>query len=352
MAFFSIIIPVYNVEDWLPRCLESILKDSCKDMELILVNDGSTDHSPEICDQYAAMHTNIQVIHKENGGLSSARNAGLNVASGEWISFIDSDDWVEQDCFSKIQSLLMSQPDNVPDIVKFGYKKTGISEEQIMIPCIAEGKYKRDEIIRTLLPLAFGNRKISDSTIHTFILSACTHVYRHDFLRQEKVRFISERLVGSEDFLFIYSLYMRASSVLVSHLIWYNYDTREGSLTQTYKPDLYTRYRLLGKAIYNELKRNQLYSLLSADYKILYISLIYVCVMNEGASTEQRAVQVAHVKDLLKDNYLQKCLRNSRFPNTKSQMIAACMRFKASLPLCIIQWRKAKAGRRYEYISK
>ena len=80
MPFFSVIIPVYNVEPYLERCLDSILNDKCKDLELILVDDGSADGSGMICDRYAAAHTNIKVIHKPNGGLSSARNAGLEIA--------------------------------------------------------------------------------------------------------------------------------------------------------------------------------------------------------------------------------------------------------------------------------
>ena len=93
----SVIVPVYNVEQYLPRCVDSILSQTYKNLELILVDDGATDSSGTICDEYAAKDSRVRVIHKENGGLSSARNAGIDIASGEYLEFVDSDDWIEPD---------------------------------------------------------------------------------------------------------------------------------------------------------------------------------------------------------------------------------------------------------------
>ena len=92
MNLISVIVPVYKVEPYLRRCVDSILAQTYQDLEVILVDDGSPDNCPEICDEYAAQDERIKVIHKANGGLSSARNAGLDAASGDWVSFIDSDD--------------------------------------------------------------------------------------------------------------------------------------------------------------------------------------------------------------------------------------------------------------------
>ena len=90
----SIIVPVYNVEEYLPRCVESILTQTCKNLEIILVDDGSTDHCGSICDAYKEKDSRIKVIHKSNGGLSDARNAGLDQMTGEYVTCIDSDDFV------------------------------------------------------------------------------------------------------------------------------------------------------------------------------------------------------------------------------------------------------------------
>ena len=93
----SVIVPVYKAEKWLHRCVDSILAQTMEDFEVLLIDDGSPDRSGEICDEYAAKDSRVWVFHKENGGVSSARNLGLDNAQGEWISFIDSDDWVEVD---------------------------------------------------------------------------------------------------------------------------------------------------------------------------------------------------------------------------------------------------------------
>lgn len=95
----SVIIPVYNVEPYLRRCLESVVLQTYKNLEIILVDDGSTDKSGSICDEYALNDERINVIHKKNGGLSSACNVGLAAATGDWIGWVDSDDWAEQDMF-------------------------------------------------------------------------------------------------------------------------------------------------------------------------------------------------------------------------------------------------------------
>jgi len=102
----SVIVPVYNVEDYLPRCLDSILSQSYPNLEVILVDDGAQDASGRICDAYAARDRRVRVLHRENGGLSSARNAGLDAATGEYVTFVDSDDWIEPDSYGPMLALL------------------------------------------------------------------------------------------------------------------------------------------------------------------------------------------------------------------------------------------------------
>ncbi|MFB4168894.1 glycosyltransferase [Virgibacillus sp. JSM 102003] len=101
----SIIVPVYNSSQYISKCIDSILAQTFQNFELILVNDGSTDQSGQICDQYAEKDSRIVVIHKKNGGVSSARNAGINTAMGEYISFVDGDDWVYKDLYLKLYEL-------------------------------------------------------------------------------------------------------------------------------------------------------------------------------------------------------------------------------------------------------
>ena len=98
----SIIIPVYNVEAYLDRCIQSVIHQTYQNLEIILVDDGSTDHSPQMCDAYAQIDERIKVVHKSNGGLSDARNAGLMVATGTYIGYVDSDDWIELEMYERM----------------------------------------------------------------------------------------------------------------------------------------------------------------------------------------------------------------------------------------------------------
>ena len=102
--FLSLIVPVYNMEKYLDKCLDTLLLQTLKDYEIILVDDGSPDKCPQICDEWAQRDSRIRVIHKENGGLSDARNAGINVCTGEYISFVDSDDFIKPDMIEKLYS--------------------------------------------------------------------------------------------------------------------------------------------------------------------------------------------------------------------------------------------------------
>ena len=116
----SVIVPIYNVEKYLNKCIDSIINQKYKNLEIILVDDGSPDNSGKICDEYSKKDNRIKVIHKENGGVSSARNVGINNATGNWISFIDSDDWIEEDY---INNLLSNAKKNNAEISMCGYNR-------------------------------------------------------------------------------------------------------------------------------------------------------------------------------------------------------------------------------------
>lgn len=119
-ALLSVIVPVYNVEQYLEDCVNSLIKCSYKNLEIILVNDGSTDKSAKICNEFANIDPRIRVIHKENGGLSDARNAALDVFAGDYVTFLDSDDFVSENCYEQN----MQYFDNPEvDIVQFAYKR-------------------------------------------------------------------------------------------------------------------------------------------------------------------------------------------------------------------------------------
>lgn len=125
VPYISVIVPIYNVEQYLPRCIDSILSQSFTDFELILVDDGSPDRCGSICDKYAMKDERIRVIHQENAKLSAARNAGIDVAQGEWIAFVDSDDWIHKDYLK----ILLSGALEDTDLVICGCQETFNDEE-------------------------------------------------------------------------------------------------------------------------------------------------------------------------------------------------------------------------------
>lgn len=151
MPTLSIIVPVYNVEAYIKRCLNSILAQTFTDFELILVDDGSPDGCPAICDEYAARDRRITVIHKPNGGLSDARNAGLDIAAGEFLGFVDSDDYISPNMYEKLVEAIKSSG---ADLVACGMYYIGADEKVNSIwPSLSENKlYMRTDFIDHFYP--------------------------------------------------------------------------------------------------------------------------------------------------------------------------------------------------------
>ena len=157
----TVVIPVYNVERYLKRCIESVLAQEWKDYEIILVDDGSTDHSPQICDDYVKAYDFISVIHKENGGLSEARNTGISHVKGEYVYFPDSDDWIEPDAFMALAEVLESQKF---DIISFNREFVKGEEDAIVsepeVTQVFEGKDAFVQCLKHSYITGFANDKI------------------------------------------------------------------------------------------------------------------------------------------------------------------------------------------------
>lgn len=323
MPYFSLILPIYNVAPYLERCIASILAQSFKDYEIVLVDDGSTDASSQICDTFARSYSNIRVIHKINGGLSTARNAGFEIAEGEYIWWIDSDDWIEK---GALEELYIASSSNAPDIVKFQYYRVEKTCKEV-ISNIKPGSYVGREKISTLLDRAFhlsGN----------FLLSACMHIYKRDFLKSVKTSFISERIVGSEDYLFNLTVLARANSVLVLSKPLYFNQMREGSLTQTYKKDLPERYERLYKMLLEEYRSRGLLNKYQEGIAFFYVWHLIrgICMTHEYQELFEHSFNDGrrNVKIMLRSSVfhdaLTKC--NIRLLSTKQKVILIAMKFK------------------------
>lgn len=193
---FSIIIPVYNVEAYLPECIDSVLSQSYKNYELILVDDGSSDGCPQICDDYATKDIRIKVIHKQNGGASDARNFGIDAASGEFILFIDSDDyWSTPDVLFKINEILKSNKD--AHIVQFGQEKFYSKDNNLVAgPIRTLSQYNGSTSSDIIAKLTSGNK---------LAISACSMAISRKFIVDNKLYF--KKGIRTEDLEWAIRLY-------------------------------------------------------------------------------------------------------------------------------------------------
>lgn len=210
--YFSIIIPIYNVEDYLSQCLDSIITQSFTDYELILINDGSRDKSAEICKQYANKHHQIRYIEQENSGASAARNNGLMHARGKYIMFIDSDDWIEADTLRTLHS---ESSDNCP-LIYYGFRCCfGDGDTKIDIHGYRHSEDKEDYY--NILYHTMTNRM--NSYIYGF---TCNKLFRRDIIEQYGIQF-DTYLQVKEDELFTNQYCSHIKEVKIIPYAFYNY---------------------------------------------------------------------------------------------------------------------------------
>ena len=199
----SIIVPVYNVEKYLRKCIDSILSQTYSDFELLLIDDGSKDASGKFCDEYALKDSRIRVFHKENGGVSSARNLGIEQAKGEWITFIDSDDWVDADYLA---NFTMDSDLCVQGNIVNGHKY--IYEEKRFVQDIA-----------------------ANYLVNNYIYGPYCKLFKTDIVRSNNVSF-DQNLSYGEDILFCINYALNCSSMKVVSMSGYHYEMyHDGCLT-------------------------------------------------------------------------------------------------------------------------
>lgn len=215
MAKLTIIIPVYQVRSYLDRCLNSVLSQSFKNYDIILVDDGSTDGSQDICDKYAEQYNNITVIHKSNGGLSSARNVGIEAATSKYIMFVDSDDMIHSKT-AEIQISLLEHNDADACICSF---QRFTNEKDIDIFCDTD--HKNNSIISGLeAEECFFNRETT-----AIFVSSCGKVFKRSLFNS--IRFPEGRLF--EDEYITYRIYYKCSKIaLLGDALYYYYDNENG----------------------------------------------------------------------------------------------------------------------------
>lgn len=233
-SFFSIIVPVYNVEKYIEKCLKSIYNQSFSDYEVIIVNDGTKDKSRDLIMERCLYDERFRLYDKENGGLSSARNEGMKHANGEYVIFIDSDDWIEIDYLCSIKNVIKKSADVL--ICKYQLDDTIIGARYI--PYESEhinknysGIEKEKEIVeRHLIAYPRSGYEIKDT-----IMPVWKNVYKRDFIKRHNLLFESERKVMAEDYVFNTLAYYYASNIQVIDISGYVHVIVPGTLSRSYR---------------------------------------------------------------------------------------------------------------------
>lgn len=261
---YSIIVPVFNVSGYLPKCVNSLIKQTYSDIEIILVNDGSTDESPMICNQFAEQDSRIKVIHKNNGGLSDARNWGIRNALGEYLIFVDSDDYIEIDTCERF---LIYTKDNVDIILGNAREINNQKEKNIVFTYTDNKKYlSGKEILKYQLEC---------KSMH---MAACFKVYRREFIQKNNLYFKYGILHEDEEW--TPRVFLKAEKVVVTDIVFYNYVLRNTSisrnkvLTQNAIDLINTSYEL--SKIYDMLEDKRLKLLLNDYLVMLYLNAFYI----------------------------------------------------------------------------
>lgn len=234
----SVVLPIYGVEKYLDRCVNSIVNQTYSNLEIILVDDGSKDNCPAICDAWAERDSRIKVIHKVNAGLGMARNTGIEHATGEYICFFDSDDYVALDTVEKAYKLAETEQS---DIVLFGLSNVDRNGNvtQTFIPRTDKTTYAGAEVQNVFLPDLIAGKK--NGLRKNLYMSSCVCLYSLNMIQKYNWRFASERDIISEDVYSLLCLYKYVRRVSVLHEALYFYCENGASLTHVYREDRYKR---------------------------------------------------------------------------------------------------------------
>lgn len=285
MPKISVIVPVYNVEKYLPQCLDSILAQTFTDFELILVNDGSKDRSGNICDEYAQKDSRIVVIHKENGGASSARNSGLDIAKGEWISFIDSDDYVTPNYLS---DLISEAQANCASLVIQGHiyqKKGSETSATLTISKVFQLPEQADLIWQNLNVFKY--------------CGPYGKIFSNKTIKAHNVRY-SQGMIIAEDYDFLLKYIKHCNRIYLSQTVNYVYCGHDGSTcTKIYSPEIELFGLIQADSSYISLfsRVGEKSSILN-QYHLFVAYITHRVIISVYLSTDDRKTRLTYIKSI------------------------------------------------------
>lgn len=297
----SIIIPCYNVENFVQKCVNSILVQKDFDMEVILVNDGSRDNTQEVLEMLAVEDTRIKIINQENQGLSGARNTGVAYATGEYMMFVDADDWLEPNAFEAIGKYF-----NGEDLFCFSYNRVFNNKIQPRDLKI-NGNFDAPFVQRRIIGLL--DEELSDPSQADSLVTAWGKIYNTQIIKENNIKFTDTKEIGTEDALFNIQYLEHAKTVQVLNLPLYNYlKNNYESLTKLYKPNLFNQW----KNLYSKI--SDLIQVKNVEFKKALNNRIALSViglsLNETFSDKRFSEKRTKISEILHDNLYQKAYQN------------------------------------------
>lgn len=248
-SLISVIVPVYNVGKYLRRCVESITGQTKQELEIILVDDGSTDDCPGLCDYYAGRDVRVKVVHKGNGGLVSARKAGLEVASGEYIGYVDGDDWIERDFYETLYRYMEQYQADMVETGHFMDMGTGVKRMEGKLPC---GRYCTEELV----PVMLCDGDFNECRMQPYLWSK---LFKRGLLEKCQME-ADERLQCGEDMAVVYPYILGTGNVYIGEYAGYHYVQHQDSMTGMDNIGGWERDRLLIRYLKEAFERDANYS--------------------------------------------------------------------------------------------
>lgn len=327
LPLISFIVPIYNVEKYVADCIESIINQKENNYELVLVDDGSTDNSFNICKEYAKNNKKINIIHKQNDGLVSARKYGLKYAKGDYIACVDGDDWIENNFLSVINNILKEEN---PDIIGFNYKKVGRKKEKYML-YFENKKYNKENIEKEVYPNLIQNeygKYFSPSLVNKIIRKDIYEIAQNN---------VSDNVSIGEDFVCLIPCIIEASSIVTTNECLYCYRQNNDSLTKSKKPFDWKYPETMEESIIRFTKNNSLFKS-QLDRKIVHE--LYSVVFSQFYLNDNYKNVVRKINDILKYDRYDIAIKNAKFKSIKFSILQYLLEKRIMLPFKFVSMIK------------
>lgn len=316
----TVVIPVYGVEHCLDRCVSSVAGQSHENLEILLIDDGSPDGCPRLCDAWALRDSRVRVIHKTNAGLGMARNTGIEQARGEYLCFVDSDDRIDEDTVANAYALAQKEQADVAVFGMTAYDRAGNVTARL-VPHPTQTVYTGAEVQERFLPeLLSGDPKSG------FCLSACCCLISAALIRATGWRFPSEREIISEDVYALLALYRHVRKLAVLEQAPYQYIANHQSLTYTYRADRFEKNKEFYRACIALCRGCGYPQEVERQCAEPFLSYTITAMKQEAAQNGLRSLP--RLKAMMEDDLLQRLLREKQadWVGWKKRLLFGCIR--------------------------